>query len=604
MPAATGGTGAAPWPPAGARDALPAPARLAAALLAVDPVGLGGVRLRDGAGPRRDAWVARLRALLPEGTPWARMPLHIGDDRLLGGLDLGATLAQRRPVLEWGLLARTHGGVLVVPMAERLTPGMATRLTAALDRGEVVLHREGFSATRPAELTVLALDEGEEGEQPPAPLCERLGLSVDLASPAVDADGWPDPGPAEVAQARVRLPRVQLGDAQHEVLAGAAAAFGVASLRGDLFAARAARACAALAGRDVVTDDDLALAVQMVLLPRATRVPADLADEPEAQEPPAPEEPPDDRPDDGESAPPPPSREEIEELADRVIAAVMSSLPHGLLEQLRAGPPKRTPTEFSGRRGARSAARLRGRVIGVRAGTPRDGARLALLDTLRAAAPWQRLRRAQRPADPTVRVEVRRDDLRVTRHEQQRTTTTLFVVDASGSAALHRMAEAKGAVELLLADCYARRDRVALVAFRGKGAQLLLPPTRSLVRARRSLASLPGGGGTPVAAGLDLAREVVEAAQHAGSTPLLVLLTDGRANVGRDGLGGREKAEADAIAAARQIAATQCAALLIDTAPQPAPAARRIAEAMRARYLALPYASSATVSAAVRGARG
>ena len=144
---------------------------------------------------------------------------------------------------------------------------------------------------------------------------------------------------------------------------------------------------------------------------------------------------------------------------------------------------------------------------------------------------------------------------------------------------------------------------MALVAFRGQGAQLLLPPTRSLVRARRCLAALPGGGGTPVASGLDLAREVIEAAQHGGSTPLLVLLTDGRANVGRDGQGGREKALDDALAAARAIAVTQCAALLIDTAPQPAPAARRIAEAMRARYLALPHAAAHTVSAAVRGAR-
>lgn len=580
-------------------------ARLAAALLATDPVGLGGLRLRSGAGPARDAWVEAFRALLPPGTPWSRMPLHIGDDRLLGGLDLGATLAQRRPVLEWGLLARTHGGVLVVPMAERLTPGTATRLNAALDQREVVLHREGFSSTRPVALSLLVLDEGEDDEAPPAPLCERLGLAVDLQAPSPEGvDGLPAHDAAAVAAARGRLPAVTLSDDQHEALVGAAAAFGVASLRGDLFAARAARAAAALAGRSAVADDDLALAVQLVLVPRATRLPAPPADD--EAEPPQP--PPDDRPDDdrddGQKPPEPPSQEEVQALAERVIAAVLSSLPHGLLEQLRSGPPQRSRSDFAGRRGARAAARMRGRVVGVRAGTPRDGARLALIDTLRTAAPWQRLRRAQRPPGQEVRVEVRRDDLRVTRHEQQRTTTTLFVVDASGSAALHRMAEAKGAVELLLADCYARRDRVALVAFRGQGAQLLLPPTRSLVRARRCLAALPGGGGTPVAAGLDLAREVVEAAQHGGSTPLLVLLTDGRANVGRDGQGGREKALDDALAAARAIAMTECAALLIDTAPQPAPAARRIAEAMRARYLALPHAAAGTVSAAVRGARG
>ena len=100
---------------------------------------------------------------------------------------------------------------------------------------------------------------------------------------------------------------------------------------------------------------------------------------------------------------------------------------------------------------------------------------------------------------------MRRDDFRMTRFQQRTRTTTIFVVDASGSSALNRLAEAKGAVELLLADCYVRRDQVALLAFRGKEAELLLPPTRSLVRAKRSLAGLPGGGGTPLAAGIDAA---------------------------------------------------------------------------------------------------
>ena len=104
-------------------------------------------------------------------------------------------------------------------------------------------------------------------------------------------------------------------------------------------------------------------------------------------------------------------------------------------------------------------------------------------------------------------------------------------MDASGSSALHRLAEAKGAIELLLASCYVRRDRVALVAFRGQSAELLLPPTRSLVRAKRSLASLPGGGGTPLAAGIDVSLLLADAVQRRGGTPTIVLLTDGRANV-------------------------------------------------------------------------
>jgi magnesium chelatase subunit D len=197
---------------------------------------------------------------------------------------------------------------------------------------------------------------------------------------------------------------------------------------------------------------------------------------------------------------------------------------------------------------------------------------------------------------------VRREDFRITRHKQRTGTTTIFVVDASGSSALHRLAEAKGAVELLLADCYVRRDRVALIAFRGRGAELLLPPTRSLVRAKRSLAGLPGGGATPLAAGIDAAVGLADAVRRKGDTPVVVMLTDGRANITRSGEGGRARAEDEALAAARGLRTAGLAALLIDTSPRPQPQAQRLAHEMHARYLPLPHADAAALSTAVRAA--
>ena len=221
-----------------------------------------------------------------------------------------------------------------------------------------------------------------------------------------------------------------------------------------------------------------------------------------------------------------------------------------------------------GRRAGRVAARRakparcknptrRGRPNGVLRGELRSGAKLNVIETLRAAAPWQPLRR--READEVrwrtrPRILIRKDDFRITRFKQRSETTTIFVVDASGSAALHRLAEAKGAVELLLADCYIRRDQVALIAFRGDAAELLLPPTRSLARAKRSLAGLPGGGGTPLAAGLDAAFALADLIRRKGQTPTVILLTDGRANIARDGAQGRPRAEEDAMSAARQTA--------------------------------------------------
>ena len=248
---------------------------------------------------------------------------------------------------------------------------------------------------------------------------------------------------------------------------------------------------------------------------------------------------------------------------------------------------------------------LRGRPIGARRGEPRAGARLNVIETLRAAAPWQRLRQQQVDAAVPLphdrrRIHVRREDFQVTRFRQMGQTTTLFVVDASGSSALNRLAEAKGSVELLLADCYVRRDQVAVLAFRGKSAELLLPPTRSLARAKRSLAGLPGGGGTPLATAIDAAAALADLVRRRGETPVIVLLTDGRGNIARDGSPGRARATDDARMAARQLRAAGCAALWLDTSPQPQAAAQSLAHEMGATYLPLPYAGAQVLSQAVR----
>ena len=162
------------------------------------------------------------------------------------------------------------------------------------------------------------------------------------------------------------------------------------------------------------------------------------------------------------------------------------------------------------------------------------------------------------------------------------------------------LGEATGAVELVLAECYVRRDRVALIGFRGKAAELLLPPTTSLVRARRSLAGLPGGGGTPLAAGIEAGFLLADTLRRRGQTPILLLLSDGRANVARDGTPGRARAEADALAAAAAIRAAGMACLVIDISPRATPQARAIAAAMGATYLPLPYADAARLSRAVQ----
>jgi len=636
----------------------------ALALFAVDPHGLGGVLLRARAGPIRDRWLAALREALPEATPMRRIPLQIGDGRLLGGLDLAATLSSGRPVVERGLLAEVDGGIAVIAMAERVEAGVAAKLGSALDHGEVRLERDGFAARFDSRFGAVVLDESaHEDEAVPAALRERMAFLVDLSDIPLRQAIEPPVDREQVEAARACLPSVTIEDRWLEALCATASSLGVDSPRASIAAVRAARASAALDGRSAVEEKDAVLAGRLVFAPRATCLPPDDSAEPPPAEPPA--EPPPPPPDENESRaeedkpdqeppdenPPdenPPDENDSGRLPDEMLLdAVRAAIPAGLLAQLQASLAPSAARSAGGRSGAVRRGQRRGRPAGSRPGEPRGGARIAVVDTLRAAAPWQALRKRERerarsvatsvttaaataaatftpnvalgagsmstsvprsvPASVPVpvpvqgrRIEVRADDFRVQRYRERAQTTTIFSVDASGSQALNRLAEAKGAVELLLADCYVRRDQVALIAFRGAGAEVMLPPTRSLARARRSLAGLPGGGGTPLASGIDASRALVEAVRRKGDSVVLIMMTDGRGNLARDGKPDRDRAQADALAAAVELRVCGVQTLLIDTSARPHPAALKIAEAMGARYLALPYADAATLSGAVK----
>lgn len=549
-------------------------ALLAARLCAIDP-GLGGIVLRGG-GELRDQIVAALRAALPEGAPLRRMPAMIDDAALLGGLDLGATLALGRPVRQAGVLAAADGGVLVVPMAERMSDATAAKVAAALDAAEI----DGQSV----QPVTLLFDDGVEDEAPPSALLERLAFRIDLS----DVRAAPGLLPEEVrAQSPEPVPHHDRSEEAIEALSVTALALGIDSARAPLFALRTARAAATLDGRDAIDEQDVMLAARLVLVPRATQVPAPPTEEAAPEAPPSPPE--SDSDEEEQGAP--------ETLDDVVLAAALAALPRDVLEKLAAGRGRRHGGRARGA-GERRASMQHGRPMSARAGIPRGGLRLSIIDTLRAAAPWQTLRaRASEGTDERVRI--RRDDLRIRRFETRAETLTIFAVDASGSAAAARLAEAKGAVELLLAEAYVQRAHVALVAFRGASAETLLPPTRSLTRARRALAELPGGGGTPLAAGLSAAQALAEAARKRGRTPFIVVLTDGRANIAADGSAQRERAERDAEAAARAIGQAGIGTAFVDTSARPRPEGARLALAMGARYLPLPRADAATMHRAV-----
>ncbi|MEL6828740.1 MAG: magnesium chelatase subunit D [Pseudomonadota bacterium] len=565
-------------------------ADLASALLMIDPLGLKGISVHAGAGPVRDLWLEQLYQRIGAAAPIIPVPAAVPEDRLLGGLDLAATLATGAPVAEQGLLERANTGILVARMAERLPRASAAHIAGAIDTGSVLVERQGMSRKAQTLFSLVLLDESSDPLMaPPDIVMERIAFHIELDGVSMGAANSAPIGIDLLTKARASLSKVSLADDMARSIDVAALQLGVGSLRALRFTLNASRALAALDGETNVLERHAQLACRLVLSSRITLLP-DVQEN--VVDPPPP--PSDNQADPDETAS---SDDKQNELADQLVEAAQLALDL----RLSATTSKRRQRGFAsgtagGRSGALQNSRDRGRQTGTRIGDPRRDGRLDLLATLRAAAPWQKLR--QKAADDE-RLHLRTEDFRLRRMRMRTPTIVIFVVDASGSLAMSRMAEAKGAVELLLNDCYTRRDQVALIAFRREGADLLLPPTRSLVRVRRSLAHLPGGGGTPLAAGMAEALKLALSEQSRGRAPFLVFLSDGKANISLSGEPGRDAADQDCHTLARQIRSAEFQSLFLDTSRRSSPKAIAIAAEMGAVYRLLPYADSATVSAIV-----
>ncbi len=564
-------------------------ALLAAALLAVDPDGLAGVHVRARAGAVRDRWLEWATALVSPDAPIRRIAAGIPEARLTGGLDIGQTLEHGRPVVERGVLAGADGGLVVLAMAERVEMSAAAVVGTALDDRFVRIERDGISTRQPARFALIALDEGIDDEGLSAPLADRLGLRIDLNPIGLRAtDGGVDI--ADVGQARALLPSVAISDELIEALCAVSLSAGVASMRAPLHLVRAARAAAALRGSRTVGVEDARTALRLVLGMQASA----------PQDAPMPEE-------SRQDEQPPPTEEpeqnqealSADALQDMLVEAVEAVLPEHLLAGLDTAAPRRQRRGEAGKAGAIRNRARRGRAIGTNDKPPFPGARLDVLATLRQAAPWQRIRAMSVTAPGTGgqrRLHIRKSDFRYLRFREKTGTTAIFAVDASGSAALERLAETKGAIELILAECYVRRDQVALIIFRGSASETLLEPTRSLVRAKRSLSALPGGGGTPLASGILATLAMAMRSARAGQSVVAVFLTDGRGNVGLDGGTMKAQVAADTEKATRTFRAAGVRAILIDTAQRPHMRAETLARDLGAEYLALPRSGSRAVA--------
>ncbi len=589
-------------------------------LLSANPTELHGIVIYGQQSPLRDALKKSLCKLFHP----LQLPHNVGFADLHGGLDSTSSLAEGRLVKHIGLLQRSEHSGLIISSVQRLPAYINAELCASLDAKGI---KENTSSTnndtngtrKSVPKVIIAFDDSlaQEPGIHASGLAERLALHIaipditvldlfantndllDNANKLFHFNAKPE--------LSIKPSSVILTDKILKELTCVALKLGISSMLPLIQTCRVARTLAALNNRDAAIEQDALLAVQLALAAHAMNsaeenIPEESPEQ--AQEQTVPQDTDSSTTDDQQidSNPQEPNENQSEQIPEagmqeQLIQAAQATLPQHLLASLTSTQAQRTEV---GRDKQTTAITGHGRPIGIlRPKGGLNGQRINVIETLKVAIPMQRLRRSEKKKVAAGRlpaIQLHKSDLRVTKYRQSSRTTTVFIVDASGSSAMHRLAEAKGAVELLLAECYVRRDRVALITFRGTQATLDLPPTRSLTRAKRALQNLPGGGGTPLASGLKLAYSLLCSLTHDGQAPIGVLMTDAKANIALNGTASRELAAKDAEHQSQLLRTTKARLLFVDTASRQSAQAQKLAASMGAHYLALPRSNAHNLS--------
>lgn len=628
--------------------------KLALVLNAISP-GIGGVLIRGEKGTAKSTAVRALAELLPErrvvtgcrfscnpddqkemcetcrknagnlGAVPSRMrvvelPVSATEDKVVGTLDIGHALKTGEKRFEPGILAEAHRNILYVDEVNLLNDHIVDVLLDVAAMGVNVIEREGVSYSHPSSFILIGTMNPEEGELRPQ-LLDRFGLCVQIEGirdpetrldvirrrmayekdPAAFIREWEarEKGLQEtIVKARALLPDVKVPDPLPGMIVRICIDMEVDGHRADIAMMKTASAIAAFAGRSIVEEDDIRSAAALVLPHRMRRQPfsgqqmdPEKLDE-SIQKSRAGEE---ERDRKHQPDQPPPSPEE-DRIPDASMATIFSAGDPFAIDQSSIRTIRRPDARHRTGSGRRSTTESDdGRYVRSRVPS-RPGPDIAIDATVRAAASHQHSRTGN------LAITIEPPDIREKVRERRTSNTVLFIVDASGSMGVQkRMAAVKGAILSLLVDAYQKRDRVGMISFRNTGAELLLPPTGSVELAKKHLLSLPTGGKTPLGSGLSMGLDVIgrERMIRSGTIPLLILISDGKANVST----GSGQPFEEALVTAGQIREAGIHSLVID--PEPGflrlGMAEAISGAMGAKYLHLDELKADTITGAIRG---
>lgn len=560
------------------------------------------------------------------------LPLNITEDMLFGSIDIEYAVSKGAKRFAPGLLSRANGNIIYIDEVNLLRSELLTAVLDTAASGINCVERDGISYSEQLQFTVIGSMNPEEGTLP-SHILDRFGMYVDVQgskeiserveimhrilqfeqNPQSFCNTYAketDDLKKQLEKAQELLAEVNITEAMMTLAAQMCAQAFCAGHRAEIYLLETARALAALAGRTYILPQDMDDAAQLVLVHRMRKPPEQQEEQQENNE----QEPEEDNlenqddesqdNDDGDcQLPPSPSNEneddgqddddddneredednppEENQLAPEERIADIDKhfkMPKMLLDlgknrAIRRGSGKRSTTRTDYKQGRYVRAELpKGKVED-----------LAFDATIRAAAPMQKLRE-----DNGCALNIKSEDMRQKVREKRIGNTFLFAVDASGSmGARERMRAVKGAIFYMLQEAYQKRDRVGMIAFRRQAAELLLPITRSVDMAQKCLAQMPTGGKTPLADGLSKALLTLSLLNKRDKEmePVLILLTDGRANAVAEG----DDPIASALKMAEKIREAKITALVIDTESGfiKLGLAKKIAAAMGASYYTL-----------------
>jgi magnesium chelatase subunit D len=502
-------------------------------------------------------------------TPVIDLPLGATEDRVVGSLNVERAIKEGIKALEPGILAAANRGILYIDEVNLLDDHVADVLLDCSAMGVNIVEREGVSVAHPAKFILVGTMNPEEGELRPQ-LLDRFGLQVSVVgisdvdqrmqiaknaeSFEADPEAFAMRYQAEqgqlkekISQARNLLQKVAMSDDLLRLIASTCIDLGVKTHRAEIVITRTAKTISALEGRTEVIGEDVKKAMQLALAHRMRSrpfEPPNLSQEKLEESMEKHQKEPQKDQHKGQNQQQGQKNDQKPQESDegqRDKGQTQEAEPEekvykiGLPVDVRRidMPRKRDRIARKKTRGRRMntlALHSRGRYLRQR--LPLTGKDIAIDATIRAAAPYQKVRSGKNA------IIVKSEDLREKQRVGKTSAVVLFVVDASGSmGAMQRMEGAKGAVLSMLMDSYQKRDKIGMIAFKGKEAELILPPCSSVDLAFSRLRELPTGGKTPLCAGLSRGLQILksELVKDKETKTMMVLISDGRANVGMGG---------------------------------------------------------------------